>query len=226
VNITSDHRRGFLKLFGVGTAAVATLKGEEGFDKITSSEPVVPADTIPNNRFNSYYMDVQSACLYSSLVLGKSEPAHPSYDFFRYAVGEYVPQDGQVVQAQMSDTNMFMSGRLGPPEAFLVKRIGLVFSPSSDPELRSKFIDNYSISLELGQKTYQRVPLSLVFSVADVGPKNCVLPYKTYFDLKVPLVIDNQMSFRCVLLGNQNFNITGPLKMWAVLEGLHARGVQ
>jgi len=240
------NRRDLLKTFGVTSAAVANVKGpgpETTFEKLTDFSAV------PLHRSFSYAFDVVRARLYSAIVVddsfveykrtdGEDSLADLKFDcrlkdrhqFFKYALGMPNPFDtpwckpGSTIT--YADTNMHQAGRLDPPEAFMIQRVGIVFSPRCDPISRSTFIENYSLAVWLGCKQFFRCPVAECFSVGQPVVKQFdELPEKGSVDLApLPLILENQMSFFAEISGVP-FK-SGYLKFWVVYDGLHARGVQ
>ena len=87
------------------------------------------------------------------------------------------------------------------------------------------------MDLWLGQKTYWRSPVSHLFCVGEVGVNekdrvNPEVPMQYMHELEIPLIIQDQMSFRVGLTGTEYFRPEHRMKMWSVLSGLHARGIQ
>lgn len=232
-------RRNFLKLFGV-TAAALPVMGTAGttIERIEEKQvsPLVPYS--PSAWDERQYMDIQSAQLYSAMNFTEGATHH---SFFRDAIGVQAQwKQGEAVT--LDDTNMCMCSRLPAPEVFLVQKMGLVFSPSGvewdsgmQGAARSAFIESASISLWLGQKVFQRFPVASIFSVGgrrNAGRINPEFPIAGMGTLQLPVVIDNQMSFfvevqHAYSLGKFPYRDDRPprIRAWAVLEGLHARGV-
>jgi hypothetical protein len=241
------NRRDLLKTFGVISAAVANVKSDETtFEKLTdyTSKPLVP------RTFQPFTMDVVKARLYSALVVddtfveymrtdGETDTfADYKFDcrlkdrhqFFKYSLGTPNPYDTPWVKPggtiTYADTNMNQDCRLNAPEAFMIQRVGLVFSPKCDPVSRSTFIENYSVAVWMGCKHFFRCPIAECFSIGEpVNKQFHELPEKGSVELlPLPLIVENQIPFFAEIQGNP-FR-SGYLKCWVVYEGLHARGIQ
>lgn len=223
-----SDRRDFLKIFGISSAAMLSVDGKEKIERVESAAPTVPLG-------NAYprvaeWLDIQKGKLYSALCIGGNTgvPFKSSHSFFCYSLGMYSPQDIGPDQATLGDTNLCRICSLSLPESFLVQRMGLIIAPSVLPSTRSGLVESYALELVVGNKIYQRVPLVDLFSVGE-GSQHGELPDKGSISLDpLPLVLDWQASFKCNLVGTPRFtsNPVKAVKMWAVLEGLHARGVQ
>jgi hypothetical protein len=237
-------RQEMLKTMGLPEAAVSnTVRGETTFEKVTDYS------TVPLKRgLSPYYMDVQKGQLYSALVVDdkfiqyKDQEGNAAADFkfnmrlkklhefFKYSVGmpnpyytPWVTPGGTITRAE---TNMYQPCRLDVPEAFAIQRVGVVFSPMCDLWARTKLIENYCLTVWIGQKSYARLPLASLFSVGVPTDKQFHdIPVKGMVDLEpLPLLIENQVSFHATIDGTP-FE-SGYLKLWVVYDGLHARGVQ
>src|SRR4029077_14808269 len=69
--------------------------------------------------------------------------------------------------SDLSATNMKIANRLPMPSMFLVTRVGVSFSPKTEPGLRSAFCDRYAIQFQIENLTLGEKPLSLAFSVGE-----------------------------------------------------------
>jgi hypothetical protein len=219
-------RRGFLKLFGVSTAAIVAAPvaaDSEPVVEVIKSETSAPA--VPGRNFEPYFdrerhmvMDVRDEPLWSPLRI------EPNSMQSRYKLFQDTGQDGLT----LGDTNMLRPGTLPAPEMYCIKQIGFVFSPQTIPALRSAFIDRYAASLYLGRKRYWEAPLSTVFSVAE--PERdakgfATLPDAGFATLEIPLIIEHELYF-CLDLIGKPIHPCGKIKGWGVFRGLHAVGIQ
>lgn len=214
----SDRRR-FLKMFGVTTAAIGatTLNGTE-IEKVTD-QTVTPLVIDPE-----HIMDVRHEPLYSALVLDPGWPKE-RHQFFGYSLGMANPYATPWVSSsdpyiRYSETNMQMANRLSAPRLYCVKRIGVLFSPTSDRLDRVNFIENASLSLWMGQKRYWRGPLAMAHGIG-IMDRHSNVPASAMAELDVPLIITTEMRFYAELDVSQ-FQIKNRIKLWAVLDGLHA----
>ena len=237
----STDRRSFLRLFGASTAAVATVEGIE-----TVSSPTAPAEFAADTRFgnlqdrldrsdwkrNGRAFDVRPHIFYHRIDIEKNA-MRGSYGGFSVSLGTPMP-DGS--NADMSVTNMQRPNSLPMPNAFLLRKLGVVFSPKTEPGLRSSaFLDRYVMSFRLDQKEYWKSPLSFMFSLAGEPERSergenpslfATLPDKGLADVgEVPLVISDEVCFTAEVYGNP-IQPCGRLRFWIVGEGLYARAVQ
>ena len=228
-------RRDFLKVFGLSSAIavnVSTDKGAE-FEKVTAKEPILSLTNPALGRLNGGDYSVVDGQLYSSLEIDGEKELIDCYSsqFFSYGLG---PNGSSLLGgrwANLNDTNLFNAFRLDAPEMFAVKHIGLVFSPSCNPKDRSELVDSFTISLWLGQRCFFRMPTANLFSVGEPNVKeinriNPEFPVKYMHQLELPVVIDTMAHFYVQLEGGSYFRPEHRMKMWAVLDGLHARGIQ
>jgi hypothetical protein len=218
-------RRGFLKLFGVSSAAIAIAPS------VANAEPSVEVVMAPiqepaplsgvflqPTRDYRHGLDVQSGSLYSRLRI------EPNSMLSRYQLF----QEGMGEGCTLADTNMHIPGALIQPEMYCIKQIGFVFSPKTIPGLRSAFIDRYALSLHLGRKQYWEAPLSTVFSVGEPDRDEkgfATLPDAGFATLEIPLVIEAGLYFSLDLIGKP-IHPCGKITGWGVFKGLHARGIQ
>ena len=182
----NQGRRGFLKMFGVSTAAIVaapiTADAEPTVEVVKTDEQIAPKDDFnflrPIHRADM--MDVRDEPLWSSLRI------EPNSMMERYSLFQQTAQDG----FSLGETNMHIPGSLIQPEAYCIKEIGFVFSPKTIPALRSAFIDRYALELRIGQKRYWHAPLSTVFSVGEPERDTkgfATLPDAGFASLEIPL---------------------------------------
>jgi hypothetical protein len=220
-------RRGFLKLFGLSTAAIVAAPvaaDAEPTVEVIKSES--PAPEVAARGFEPYFdrdhtmlMDVRDEPLWSALRI------EPNSMLGRYKLFQ---QTGAADGLTLGETNMLQAGKLPAPEMYCIKQIGFVFSPKTIPGLRSAFIDRYALQLNLGRKRYWEAPLSTVFSVAE--PERdakgfATLPDAGFATLEIPLVIEHELYFNLELIGKP-IHPCGKILGWGVFRGLHACGIQ
>lgn len=221
-------RRSFLRLFGASTAAVATVEGIE-----TVSAPTAPAEFQSDQNFRgiagsdwacrAIAFEVRPEVLYQRIDIDKN--AMPGrFDVFSISLG--MPTgDGY---ADYTVTNLQKPNCLPMPNAFQVRKLGVVFSPKSEPGLRSAFLDRYEMCFRVQQKTYWRAPLSFMFSVGEPERQRgfTTLPDKGLADIgEIPLILTDEITFHAELYGKP-IHPCGRLKFWVVAEGLMARAIQ
>jgi hypothetical protein len=208
-----QDRRGFLKLFGLSSAAVASATAKEPSIETFESE----APLAPPQRDYGDYLNVVSEPLWSQLRI-EPNTMKSVYSLF---------QDPRV-DGSLAETNMLMHGQLPMPEAYSIDKIGFVFSPTTIPALRSAFIDRYALGLFLGNKRYWQAPLSTIFSVADPSRDEkgfATLPDEGFAKLDIPLVIEAGVYFNLTVIGKPIYPC-GKIIGWGVFKGLHAYGIQ
>jgi hypothetical protein len=226
-----QDRRGFLKLFGVSTAAIVAAPiaadAEPTVEVMKTETPATPQSelierTWRNPRLHEgpygYNLDVRDEPLWSALRI------EPNSMVGSYKLFQQTGADGLT----LGETNMLQAGKLPAPEMYCIKQIGFVFSPKTIPGLRSAFIDRYALSLYLGRKRYWESPLSTVFSVAE--PERdakgfATLPDAGFATLEIPLVIEHELYFSLELIGKP-IHPCGKILGWGVFRGLHAVGIQ
>jgi hypothetical protein len=217
----NKDRRGFLKLFGLSTAAVAAVPAigaDPTIEVVTADTPAItPNPFVPGRApvFQGLEYCVRDEPLWSMVKI------EPNSMRVRYQLFQ---QPGET----MAESNMRMGGMLPMPEMYSIRQIGFVFSPQTIPALRSAFIDRYALALWLGRKTYWEAPLSTVFSVGEPDrDKNgfATLPDAGFATLDIPLVIEQSLFF-CLELIGKPIHPCGKLKGWGVFRGLHAVGIQ
>lgn len=211
-------RRNFLRAFGIASVALPTVT-LAGTEVEVVNHPDVKPIQARTDRMYDHAFDVVTGQLYSARTLSEGRWIS-ELSFFDYGI------DGE---RTIADTNLHRAGSLWAPEMFAVQKIGMIFSPGADPVERSRFIDTFTLEFWIGQKMYWRGPLAQVFAVGERksdSPRNAEFPTHSMIDMgNLPLVLDNQVSFHARLSGG-SFYANSPLKMWTVLHGMHARGVQ
>ena len=239
------ERRNLLKIFGLSSAAIVnTDAAEVSFEKVTdfTAKPL-------KNELSPFAMDVVKGQLYSAFVVDDSFVEYRRTDgietfddrkfdcrlkerhqFFNYELGQANPYNTPWVKPgdtiTYAETNMFQAGRLDPPRAFASQRLGVVFSPKCDAASRSELINNYSVSMWIGQKQFFRAPMSEMFSVGEPTNKQFPeLPVQGMVDVRpLPLIMQYGYNFHAEIVGKP-FK-SGYIKMWVVYDGLDARVVQ
>jgi hypothetical protein len=203
-----------LKLFGVSTAAVATV---EGIERV-SDPSVKPLESALSGSAPFSLFDVSADVLYSSVTINKNE-MRGSYVLFSLPLG--------IEDATLADTNMYRANTIPMPNMFCIHRIGFVFSPKTEPGLRSAFCDRYVLQFMIGQKRYWCQPLAFCFSKGEPDREKgfTTAPDIGMVELDIPLILDVGMDFSAQLIGTP-IQPCGKLKGWALLGGRHARAVQ
>lgn len=224
-------RRSFLRLFGASTAAVATVEGIE-----TVSSPSAPAEFKRDTeaatwRRNGGLFDVRPHVLYHRIDIPKNSMMG-CYQGFSSHLGMPMA-DGSC--ADFSITNMHKPNALPMPMAFQVRKLGVVFSGNTEPQLRAAFLDRYVMSFRIDAKEFWKCPLSFMFSTvgeperSERGPNPSIiatLPDKGMADIgEVPLIITDEVSFSAEIIGT-SIRPSGRLRFWVVAEGLYARPIQ
>ena len=217
------HRRDFLKLFGVTAAAIPAVSVAGETVEIHKDPSVEPLGNLAK-RYEDHF-DVQRAQLYSALEITGGRP-RSQFRFFDYGLGTVL--DWKRGNATIADTNMSRAGCLCVPESFLVENVGVTFSPASDAKERSRFIEASVLTVWLQQKAYWRAPVASLFSVGErrkASQINPEFPVSAIATLDIPLILHPDMYF-AVEIDAPKFYPEMPLRMWAVLEGKHARAFQ
>jgi hypothetical protein len=121
----------------------------------------------------------------------------------------------------LAHTNSTTNGRLDAPESFVVERIGICFSPTTDPLSRAIFCDSYMMSLDVLKRSYFRCPVSLAFNVA--SSTDTESPLHAQFKLDRPVLITSGVNFQVSLRG-QPPKQHEEIKLWVVLQGAYQQG--
>lgn len=226
-------RRDFLKLFGLGTAAIATVdplpgaKAAAPGDANMVVETIPPAEISPVQAFQGSVearavpnlLQVCDAMLWSQLEVERNDMLE-TYSLFQEPLG---------LRRDLAKTNMEHAGMLPAPSMFCIKQIGFFFSAKTIPALRSAFVDRYVLSLTLGRKTYWQAPLASLFAVRTPASEDAAefasLPDAAFAALEIPLIIGVGMNFKLEAIGSP-MRPCGTLKGWGVFKGLLARGIQ
>ena len=221
-----EDRRNFLKIFGLGTAVVASAKSIEKVEQSPEEvEPLITAGAKFNRALtqkapfawpNSRSHDVVSETLYSKLTIPKNT-MESRYTLYDYAVG--IPHTDGV--HDLSDTNSYMPRRLCAPEYFCVKQLGIVFSSTTKRMLQYVFAERFSFSLWLHQKRYFQSPIAFAALRGDKFAPSAM------FDISdLPLIIPYDYQFHVELTTSRPIMPHGKIVLWSVLGGLMARGIQ
>jgi hypothetical protein len=215
-----QHRRGFLQLFGLSTAAVATTT--EPTVQIIESPNNLPSPLPPGplpqleNLLRYEVHDVRDEPLWSQLRI------EPNSMQERYSLFQDLGPS-----RSLTETNMEQPGHLLAPEMYCIKQIGFVFSPQTIPGLRSAFIDRYSLQLSIKRKRYWEAPLASVFSVGEPDRDEkgfATLPDTGFANLEIPLIIEANVYF-CLSVIGKPIHPCGKITGWGVFKGLHLAGV-
>jgi hypothetical protein len=226
-----QHRRDFLQLFGLSSAAVAAAPALASDDPtveiINAAAPPQFRSPLPSQfpPAREGFMDVVlDESLWSQLCI-EPNTMQDRYILFQNSLGN---RDSHGNYTSLAETNMRMAGQLPAPESYCIKQIGFVFSPKTISGLRCAFIDRYVLQLRLGSKSYWEAPLSTVFSVAE--PERdakgfATLPDSSFATLAIPLVIEQALWFSLEVIGKP-IHPCGKIIGWGVFKGLHAVGIQ
>jgi hypothetical protein len=212
-----QDRRDFLKIFGLSSAMVASAGGKEP-ELITDPHPKTDQYFNTNSFDPRLHYDVVPAVLWSKLTVKKdSLKGGVTFHFQDY------------------------SAKLHAPESFLVRGIGLVFSESVPEKLKLEVRDNYDLELRIGQKWYWKSPLALMRT--DCCPDDASIPELS--GPQFPYLISTDKDNRGLIIPHHlNYYVQlsaafqdpivpynwveehEEMRMWAVLSGFRARGVQ
>jgi hypothetical protein len=139
----------------------------------------------------------------------------------------------------LADTNVQTAKRLDAPQAFAAMGIGLWFDAGTLLADLNTMLRSFALEFWIGEKSYNRAPLIFYpvgggvtgFSSASTALTNGMPGKMHRHELGINIVIDNQASFYCQLVGTSVTLTTTSgggtgLNMQVILDGLHARGVQ
>ena len=139
----------------------------------------------------------------------------------------------------LADTNVQTAKRLDAPQAFAAMGIGLWFAANTLLADLNTMIASFALEFWIGEKSYNRAPLIFYpvgggvtgFSSASTALTSGMPGKNHRHELGINIVIDNQASFYCQLVGTSVTLTTTSgggtgLNMQVILDGLHARGVQ
>ena len=182
--------------------------------------PVAPAET--DELINlSGYLGPEEGRAQQPMI------AQPLYDYL-----EIAPNSAKQVYSLFTDveyssgktsvhTNSCTNGKLDAPESFVVERIGICFSPTTEAYSRAVFAESYWMSLNILKRRYFQCPLALAYSVA--SSTDTERPLHAQFKLDRPCLISNQMNFAVRLQGTPPKH-HGEIKLWVVLQGAYQVG--
>lgn len=162
-----------------------------------------------------------------------------------WAAGATIPNltqfftTGNQTGKTLADTNVATAKRLDAPQAFAAMGIGLWFAGNILLADLNTIFNSFALEFWIGEKSYNRAPLWFYspgagvygFSSANTAYVNG-LPAKSHrHELAINIVIDNQASFYCQLVGSSvtltsSTNSGTGANLMVILDGLHARGVQ
>lgn len=180
-------------------------------------------------------VDVQNEPLYDTITVALAATLNELSSALFTNVG---PASGKT----FGQTNLSQSRRLPAPEAFSVLGIRLYWNEdiavADILAIAGNTGTGFAFEFYLGQKCYNRGPLwyyaaggGIVNTNADAAALGMFLngnaDRNAMHKLAIPLVIENQGEFYARLTGNA-YVITGATGfiLMALLDGLHARGVQ
>lgn len=179
-------------------------------------------------------VDVQNEPLYDTIAVAQAATLNENSSALFTNVG---PASGKT----LGQTNLSQSRRLPAPEAFSVLGIRLYWNENAVLADILAIAGNtgtgFAFEFYLGQKCYNRGPLWYYAAGGGIVNYNPVAAAdlllngapnrESMHKLAIPLVIENQGEFYARLTGNA-YVITGAtgFQLMALLDGLHARGVQ
>lgn len=162
-----------------------------------------------------------------------------------WAAGATIPNltqfftTGNQTGKTLADTNVATAKRLDAPQAFAVMGIGLWFGSNILLADLQTILASFALEFWIGEKSYNRAPLFFYppgggidgFSSSSTAIRNGQAGKDHRHELAINIVIDNQASFYCQLVGTSvvltsTTNGGTGANMMVVLDGLHARGVQ
>lgn len=148
---------------------------------------------------------------------------------------------GSTTGKTIADTNVATGKKLDAPEAFAVMAIGVDFAPNTLLADLIAIRNNLNFEFYIGNKWYNRGPVQFyvpgmgfpgISNISGAASLSNGVPGKNgRHTLSINIIIDNQASFYCqfngtaVVLTASGSGGTG-VNVKAVLDGLHARGVQ
>jgi hypothetical protein len=214
-----------LRLFGQKEAIVAEKDATGLFVPVKRTNdhfPEVNIREVVLAEWREYTADrvIVSGCLYSARELPAAQTTAPYYSFFDYS--ECFPDLNR--GSVYADTNMAINGQLPAPEAFLIKRFGLLFSPSCSFVDVGRIAEQYALSLMLGQRFFHTVPVA---ALCDFGHAPSDLLRSSgirLVSLDIPLIIAHGIRFSLYLAG-MPFRTIQPMRLWGVFEGTHMQGI-
>lgn len=210
-----EDRRNFLKLLGLGSAAVVGASGEVEVVHSDRTNPLpvpkVAGRTYDKEKWEGPMRDVVSAVLYDRLDVSKFEKSLRFFD------------RGWANNRGPEETNVYSAMKLDPPTLFQANAIGITFGLNSNPKNIGRILDSYKLHLWLGQKHYADVPLVEAFGPPNSDP---TAPFKTLFKMDLPIVIAYDHAFHLELVGSVPYVDEPEVTMWGVMHGRMARGIQ
>lgn len=184
-------------------------------------------------------VDVQHTPLYDTITVAAGANLTTGTKFFDVIAGK-----------NFADTNMQISQRLPAPEAFSIQSIRVRWRENILRTDLDALLDGFALELWLGSKQYNRAPLwhynagggvsgfsgaattVAATTINNTAYSNGVGSREAMHRLAIPIVIENQMTFYCQLVGTSSITLaaggaggTG-LRLQVLLDGFYARGVQ
>jgi hypothetical protein len=116
-------------------------------------------------------------------------------------------------------------GALAPPESYAVRKIGVVFSPCSDPEDRQRFANSYYLQFWLGQRRTFISPVAFLFSTAEANAFDSTRSLHGSADLDdYPVIIPPEVGFYFSFDGTR-FDLRARLRFWVAFYGLFMHAI-
>ena len=204
------------------------------FAAILSPQDAMIMESFQSETYVQNKVDVQNEPLYDTFNIAQGVAVNENSTALFTAVG---PQSGKT----LGQTNLTQSRRLPAPEAFSLLGIRLYWNENVGAAdilaIAGNAVTAFAFEFWLGQKCYNRGPLWYYAAGGGFVNYNPVAAQDFILNgvpdrngmhkLAIPLVIENQGEFYARLTGAA-YNVAGAtgFSVMAVLDGLHARGVQ
>jgi hypothetical protein len=217
-------RRSFLKLFGLSSAAIATVDAhgetviEQHRDVPVTGGPIAEKER-ELETLKSYNL-FRTGWLYSALEIPRNSMRSSYPNLFGYS--DYFSSGDTVRRPTLADTNMERPGSLPMPEMFAVRRIGVLFSGTTLPALRAAFAERYTLSFYVGSRRYWEAPIASMFGVGEI--ENIDRSALGFVNLEIPLIIPSGQQFNAMIQGTP-LSPHGRIRLWAVIGDIEMAAV-